>query len=165
VIAKLAPVESEPAHRFGDRILELDVLLDRIRVVVAQMTLAVVLGGEPEIEDDRLRVAVVEIPIGLGGESRDDASGVLAGAVVLGDDCAKKIRCQRARARGSLRRRAAPRERFRLGRQRYFVPRCSTHWRLFMNNLHAYGILTATIAALSAHSPLPRCRCPETRAK
>ncbi len=165
VVAKLPPVESEPAHRLGDRILELDVLLDRIRVVIAQMALAVVFGGEAEIEDDRLRVSVVKISVGLGRKPRDDPPAVLAGPVVLGDDRAQEIRCRRARPCGSLRRRAASGERFTLGRQRSFFPRCSTHRRLFMNNLHPSGILTGTIAATSDRAPLPRCRCPETRAK
>ena len=101
VVAVRAPVEAEPADRIGDRILVLDVLLHRVGVVEAQVAAARVLGGEPEIEADRLRVAVMEIAVRLGREARDDLPAVLAGAVVLGDDRAQEIRGRRRRRRAA----------------------------------------------------------------
>ena len=83
VVAVPAPVVAQPSHRVGDRVLELDLLLQRIGVVVAKVAGAVVLGGEPEVEDDRLGVTVVQVAVGLGRKARDDAPVVLAGAQVL----------------------------------------------------------------------------------
>jgi len=90
--------------RVGDRGLVFDVFLERVGVVEAQMTGTAVLGGEPEVEDDRLRVAVVQVPVGLGRKARDDAPAILPARVVLRDDRAKKIggglRMPPARGRG-----------------------------------------------------------------
>ena len=98
VIAMPAPVVAQPADRLGDRVLELDFLLQRIGVVVAQVAGAVVLGGEAEVQDDRLGVAVVQVAVGLGRKARDHAPAVLVGALVVGDDGAQEIR----RRRGTL---------------------------------------------------------------
>ena len=102
VVAMVAPVVAQPAHGLRDRILELDFLLQRIGVVVAQVARAAVLGGQPEVEDDRLGVTVVQVAVGLGRKPRDDAAAVLPGAVVLGDDRAQEI----GRRRGASPRRA-----------------------------------------------------------
>jgi hypothetical protein len=69
VIPELAPVEAEPAYRIGDRVLEFDVLLDGIRVVVAQMAVTAVLGGETEVQDDRLGMPIVQVTVGLRREN------------------------------------------------------------------------------------------------
>jgi hypothetical protein len=87
----LAPVEPEPADRVGDRVLELDILLDRIGIVETQMALAAVLGGEAEVQDDRLRMSVMQIAIRLRWETRDDLAAMLAGSVILGNQRAQEI--------------------------------------------------------------------------
>jgi hypothetical protein len=92
VVAVGAPVVSQPAHRIGDRILVLDVFLEGIRVVEAQVTDAAVFGREPEIQDDRLGVAEMQIAVGLGRKARDDTAAVGALSVVLGDDRTQEIR-------------------------------------------------------------------------
>ncbi len=91
VIAVSAPVVTQPPHRVRDGVLELDVLLERIGVVEAQVARAAVLGGESEIEDDRLGVPVMKVAIGLGRETGHDAAVVLAGSIVVGDDDAQEI--------------------------------------------------------------------------
>jgi hypothetical protein len=45
----VAPVVAEPAHGPGDRVLELDVLLERVGVVVAQVAGAAVLAASPKL--------------------------------------------------------------------------------------------------------------------
>ena len=132
VVAMRPPVIAEPAHRLGDRVLVFDVFLERIRVVEAQMTNAAVLGRKSEIQDDRLRVAEMEIAVRLRRKPRDDAAAVLAGAVVLGDDRAQKVgRNRLARGRGAsfLGRRR--------DRDRVVAPmwRRSIHRGLFMNKI------------------------------
>ena len=92
VIAVPAPVVAQPAHGIGDRVLVLDFFLERIRVVVTQVAGAVVLGGEPEVEDDRLGVSVMQVAVRLGREARDDAPAVFAGAKVVADDRAQEVR-------------------------------------------------------------------------
>ena len=44
VVAMLAPVVAQPAHRLRDRVLVLDVLLERVGVVEAQVAAAAVLA-------------------------------------------------------------------------------------------------------------------------
>ena len=108
VIAVGAPIEAEPAHRVGDRRLELDVLVGRIGVVEAEVAAAAVLGGEAEIQDDRLGVSIVQVAVGLGRKARDHLAAVFAGSIVLGDDGAQEI----GRRRGRARRASAAPERF-----------------------------------------------------
>ncbi len=72
----LAPVEAEPAHVLLDRLDVLELLLDRVGVVEAQVAAAAELGGDPEVEADRLGVADVEIAVGLGRKAGDDPSCV-----------------------------------------------------------------------------------------
>ncbi len=94
-----APVVAEPAHRCGDRILVLDVFLERIRVVEPQMARAAVFRGEPEVQDDRLGVTVMQVAIGLRRKPRDDASAIRIVRVVFRDDRAQEVRAGRARQR------------------------------------------------------------------
>ena len=68
----LAPVIAEPAHIGADRLDILDLLLDRIGVVEAQVAAPAELRRHAEIEADRLGVADVEIAVGLGRKARDD---------------------------------------------------------------------------------------------
>ncbi len=101
VVAVLAPVEAQPADGIRDRILVLDVLLRRIGVVVTQVAAAAVFRGEAEIEADRLRVPVMQVAVGLGGEPRDHPPAVLARPIVLGDDGAQEIGRRGGVARGA----------------------------------------------------------------
>jgi len=91
VVAMATPIEAQPAHGVGDRILELHLLLEGVGVVVAQMAGAAVFLGKAKIEDDGLRVTVMQVAVGLGGKPRDHAPPVLAGAVVLSDDGAQEV--------------------------------------------------------------------------
>src|SRR5437763_17186586 len=86
-----SPVVTQPADRLGDRILVFDVLLQRIRIVETQMAHAAVLGSEPEIQYDRLGVTEMQVAVRFRRETRDDASAVLAVAVVLRNDRPQKV--------------------------------------------------------------------------
>ncbi len=87
----VAPFVAEPVHPLDDRVHELLVLLYRIRVVEAQVALAAVLLGDPEIEADGFRVADVQIPVRLGRETRDDPPAVPAVGDVVGNDLADEV--------------------------------------------------------------------------
>ena len=91
VVAVLAPVEPKPTHRRRNGVLELDIFLDGVGVVETQIAVAAILGGEPEVEADGLRVTIVQIAIGFGWKASNHFAAVLARAIVLGDDGAKKI--------------------------------------------------------------------------
>ena len=65
----LAPVEAEPPHVRRDRVDVLLALLGRVRVVEAEVAAPAELLRQAEVEADRLRVADVEIPVGLRAES------------------------------------------------------------------------------------------------
>ena len=99
MIAMLAPVVAQPAYGARDRILVFDVFLQRIGVVVAEMTHAAVFRGEAEVEDDRLCVPVVKITVGLGRKARDYSATIFAGPVILRNDRAQEVRARRWRVR------------------------------------------------------------------
>ena len=65
--------------------------LHGIGVVEAQVALAAELGGEAEVEADRLGVADVQVAVGLGREARVHAAAVLVGLQVFEDDVADEI--------------------------------------------------------------------------
>ena len=90
VMEVLAPVEAEPAHVGLDRVDVLLLLLRRVRVVEAQVATPAELGGDPEVQADRLRVADVEIAVGLRREARDDRVPRTR-AQVLGHDVADEV--------------------------------------------------------------------------
>ena len=73
VVLAVVPVEAEPADVLLDGVDVLDVLLDRVGVVEAQVAVPAVLGRDAEVEADRLGVADVQVAVGLGREARDDA--------------------------------------------------------------------------------------------
>src|SRR5205085_714501 len=85
-----APFEAEPAHRFLDRIDVLLLLLGGIGVVEAQMAAPAVLGGEAEVEADRLRVAEMQVAVRLGREAGDDLLHPARSEVRL-DDLADEV--------------------------------------------------------------------------
>lgn len=87
------PVEAEPAHVFLDRVDVLYVLFLRIRVIKPQIALpAGIFIGDPEVEANRLGMTDVQIPVGLGRESRMDATIVLACLIIFLNDRTNKIR-------------------------------------------------------------------------
>jgi hypothetical protein len=85
------PVETEPADVALDRLDVLDVLLGRVRVVEAEVAGAAVVGGEPEVEADALRVPEVEVAVRLRGEAGRDAATVLSAPAVLLDEGADEV--------------------------------------------------------------------------
>ena len=106
------PVVAQPAHRVLDRLLVLDVLLNRIGVIETKMAGALVLRRKAEVEADGLRMADVKITIGFRRKPRDHPSAVFVRALILGDDLSQKV-----------------------GRRALCLAlrRCSTHRGLFMN--------------------------------
>ena len=72
VVLAVVPVEAEPADVVLDGVDVLDVFLDRVGVVEAQVAVAAVLGRDAEVEADGLGVADVQVAVGLGREARDD---------------------------------------------------------------------------------------------
>ena len=68
-IALLLPLETHPAYIFLNRVHILDILLDRIGVVIAEIGLSAILGGESEIDAQALGVAEVQIAVGFGRET------------------------------------------------------------------------------------------------
>src|SRR5690606_8656560 len=64
--------------------------LCRIRVVEAQVAQAVELGGDAEVQADRLGVADVQVAVGLGRKAGADGRMLPAGQV-LADDLADEI--------------------------------------------------------------------------
>ena len=87
----VAPVEPEPAHVVHDRVDVLDVFLDRVGVVEAQVAVAAELAGDAEVEADGLGVADVQVAVRLRREARDDAAAVRARGDVSGDDLANEV--------------------------------------------------------------------------
>jgi hypothetical protein len=59
VIEMGAPIESQPSHRGLDRILVLDVLLDRVGIIESQVTNAAVFSGEAKVQADGFGVSNV----------------------------------------------------------------------------------------------------------
>ena len=70
VIEVLAPVETEPAHVALDGVDVFLLLLGRVGVVEAQVTVSAELLGDAEVEADRLGMADVEIAVRLGRKAR-----------------------------------------------------------------------------------------------
>ena len=98
---RVGPAGDEPKNIRGDRVHVLDVFLDGIGVIEPQVALAVVFAGDAKIKADRFRVAEVEVPVGLGGETRDDLGVALFGDVA-GDDIADEIARGQRRGRRSV---------------------------------------------------------------
>ena len=91
VVLAVVPVEAEPADVLLDGVHVLDVLLDRVGVVEAQVAMAAVLVRHAEIEADGLGVADVQVAVGLGRKAGDDLAAVDAGRHVGGDDLADEV--------------------------------------------------------------------------
>ena len=86
----LAPVEAEPAHVGLDGVDVLLLLLERVRVVKAQVAAPAELARDAEVQADRLGVADVQVAVGLGREPRDDGVDAPIGQVG-GDDVADEV--------------------------------------------------------------------------
>ena len=134
VIPVPAPVVAEPLHRVRNGVLEFDILLERVGVIEAQVARTAVFGGESEIEDDRLGMPVMQVPIGLGRESGYDPAIVFLRAIVFGDHGTQEIGSKRRRVPNRGSRRSGMRG---IGRRFARVNgmwRRSIHFVLFMNN-------------------------------
>lgn len=86
----LAPVKAQPAHVLLDGIHVFGGFLAWIGVVKAEMTDAVILLGNAEVQADGLGMADVEEAVGLRRESGDDVA-VFAGFEIFGDDLADEV--------------------------------------------------------------------------
>src|SRR3546814_12710702 len=89
-VAQGGPVEAQPAHVVLDRLHEFGVFLRRVGVVEAQVAQAAELGGDAEVQADRLGVADVKVAVGLGREAGADG-GMLPVGKVLADDLADEV--------------------------------------------------------------------------
>jgi hypothetical protein len=99
VVEVLAPVEPEPANVRLDGVDVLLLLLDRVRVVEPQVAAAARLGRDPEVQADRLRMADVQVAVGLGREARH-RHRVPPGRQVVADGVADEVGTLRRGRRG-----------------------------------------------------------------
>jgi hypothetical protein len=90
VVEMLAPVETEPADIALDRVDVLLLLLDRVRVVEAEVTATAEVAGDAEVEADRFGVADVQVAVRLRREARDNRRMAPA-ADIRGDDLADEV--------------------------------------------------------------------------
>ncbi len=87
----VVPIKAQPLHILLDGFLEFDRFLDRIRVVKPKIAKAVVLGCHAKVQANRLRMADVQISVGLGRETRMHTSPVPVRLQVLGDPCSNEV--------------------------------------------------------------------------
>ena len=90
VVLVRPPLEAEPAHRLLDRVDILLLFLRRVGVVEAQVAAPAVLGGEAEVEADRLRMPEMKIAVRLGRKARHHRL-VLAGGEIRLDDLTDEV--------------------------------------------------------------------------
>ena len=92
IVQPVLPVKAEPSDVGFDRLHILDIFLGRVGVVKAEVAFSSLdLGGDPEIQADRLRVPDVQVAVGLRGKSRHDATVVLVCLQIRADDCADEV--------------------------------------------------------------------------
>ena len=91
VVLAAVPVEPQPLDVFPDRVDVLNVFLDRVGVVKAQVAVAAKFGGDAEVEANRLGVPDVQVAVRLGREARDDLAAVGAGGDVGGHNLTDEI--------------------------------------------------------------------------
>src|SRR5690606_14951074 len=89
-VAQAGPLEAQPAHVVLDGAHELGVLAGRVGVVEAQVAAAAELGGDAEVQADRLGMADVQVAVGLRRKAGPDR-GVLAAGQVLANDLADEV--------------------------------------------------------------------------
>ena len=90
----VAPVEAQPPDVRLDRVQVLLLLLDRVRVVEAEVAVAAELLGQAEVEADRLGMADVEVAVGLRREARH-RGGDPSGREIGRHDVADEVRAFR----------------------------------------------------------------------
>jgi len=83
---KFVPLETEPADVVLDAINVFGLLGHRVGVVEAEVALAVVFLGQPEIQTDAFCVADVQVAVGFRREAGVYPAAVLAFGDVLLDD-------------------------------------------------------------------------------
>ena len=109
-VEKTIPLEAEPLNVFLDGFDIFDIFHLGIRVVEAQVGVAVELVGKPEVDADGFRVADVQVAVGLGRKAGLYASVVLVGLDIFADAVAQEIGSARfgsgacVRLRGNIRR-------------------------------------------------------------
>ena len=102
---QLIPLKAEPRDVFLDGVDVFDVFLGRIGVVEPQVARAAVLGGDAEVQTNRLGVSDVQIAVRLGRKTGRDPAVVFAGGEVLFHDRADEIDRSRRRGRSRVVRR------------------------------------------------------------
>ncbi len=100
VVFALVPLEPEPPHVVLDRIDVLDVFLDGVGVVEAEVAVAAEFAGNAEVETNRLGVANVKVAVRLGRKAGDHTSAVFPGSDVRGDDLTNEVLRRRCRRSG-----------------------------------------------------------------
>ena len=90
MVEVLAPVEAEPADIALDRVDVLLLLLDRVRVIEAEVAAAAEIASDAEVEADRLGVADVQVAVRLRRKAGDDRRMAPA-ANIRGDDLANEV--------------------------------------------------------------------------
>jgi len=90
-VVQRIPLEPEPGDVFLDGVDVLDVFLGRIGVVEAQVAGAAALGGDAEIEADRLGVPDMQVAVRLRRKPGDQAAAVFSGHEVFVDDLTNEI--------------------------------------------------------------------------
>ncbi len=78
VVARLAPVKTQPFDRVDDGVDVFHLLFFRVGVVKPQVAHAAVVARQAEVEADALGVADVQVAVGLGREAGADFGGVQA---------------------------------------------------------------------------------------
>jgi len=105
VVEVFAPVTTEPADVGEDRLDETGFLGRRVGVVEAQVAAAAELARHLEAQQDRSRVADVQVAVRLRRETRDDAAAVPTRRDVRCDQLANEVasisRCIRRSVRHS----------------------------------------------------------------
>ena len=91
---KFVPVKAKPFYIVHDVFHIFRFLGNRVGIVEAQITLAFIFYGEPEIQTDRCCMADMQIAIRLRREACFHALAPLSGAVVVIDDVADEIGCR-----------------------------------------------------------------------
>ena len=83
--AVVRPAGDQPLHVRGDGFDIFEVLFDGVGVIKAEVALAIIFAGEPEVQANGLGVADMEIAIGLRREPGDDFGVALFGDVARND--------------------------------------------------------------------------------
>lgn len=95
VIFAVAPVEAEPVDVLADGIHIFGIFLNGVGIVETEIAGAAEFFSNTEIHADGLGVADMEVAVGLGRETRVEASAVFAGVKVVGHNLLYKIQTAR----------------------------------------------------------------------